>query len=313
MLPAGRGQRLRSRATDAESLVARTLERPAPPGWGLASFSALASARTAEGPDHDADVAVAPTDEAPAERNGFTFPSGARAGSCLHAILERLDFADAAPDRRRQVIARELHRFGFPSDSAAGRRSHDRPRARDRARRRRPASPRRARRASVASTSFSFTYPQARFDVAGLGALLREHAFTDGPLGDVLGSLGFAPVTGFMRGFIDLVFEADGRYWLADYKSNWLGATPGDYAAERLPAVIAREGHWLQYLVYTVVLHRLLRLRLPDYDSDRHVGGVRYLFLRGMDPARVGACGVFRDRLARALVEALDRFIGGLR
>ena len=155
-----------------------------------------------------------------------------------------------------------------------------------------------------------FTYPLARFDVAGLGALLREHAFTDGPLGDVLGTLGFAPVSGFMRGFIDLVFEADGRYWLADYKSNWLGPALDDYAAQRLPAVIARETYWLQYLIYTVVLHRLLRLRLPDYDYDRHVGGVLYLFLRGMDPARGAACGVFRDRPARALVEALDRWIG---
>ena len=311
MLPAGRGQRLRSRATDAESLVARTLERPVPAGWGLASFSALASARTAEGPDHDADVAVAPTDEAPAERNGFTFPSGARAGSCLHAILERLDFADAAPDRRRQVIARELHRFGFSSDwlpaveAMIGRVLGT---ALDDAGRLRLADVPRERRLD----ELEFTYPLARFDVAGLGALLREHAFTDGPLGDVLGSLGFAPVNGFMRGFIDLVFEADGRYWLADYKSNWLGPTLDDYAAERLPAVIARETYWLQYLIYTVVLHRLLRLRLPDYDYDRHVGGVLYLFLRGMDPARGAACGVFRDRLARALVEGLDRWIGEL-
>src|SRR5262249_59547594 len=97
MLPAGRGQRLRSGATDAESLAARTLVRPVPAGGGLASFSALAGARSAEGPDHDADVALAPTDDAPAERNAFTFPSGARSGSCLHALLERPDLAHTAP------------------------------------------------------------------------------------------------------------------------------------------------------------------------------------------------------------------------
>ena len=75
-------------------------------------------------------------------------------------------------------------------------------------------------------------------------------------------------------------------------------------------AVIARETYWLQYLIYTVVLHRLLQQRLPAYDYDVHVGGVLYLFLRGMDPARGAACGVFHDRPARALVEALDRWIG---
>src|SRR5262245_6277335 len=311
MLPAGRGQRLRSRATDAESLAARTLVRPVPAGWGLASFSGLAGTRSAEGPDHDADVAVAPTDEAPTERNGFTFPSGARSGSCLHAILERLDFTDTAPERRRQVIARELRRFGFSSgwqpavEDMIGRVLGT---ALDDAGRLRLADLPREQRLD----ELEFTYPLARFDVAGLGALLREHAFTDGPLGDVLGTLGFAPVSGFMRGFIDLVFEADGRYWLADYKSNWLGPALDDYAAERLPAVIARETYWLQYLIYTVVLHRLLRLRLPDYDYDRHVGGVLYLFLRGMDPARGAACGVFRSRPARALVEALDCWIGEL-
>ena len=311
MLPAGRGQRLRSRATDAESLAARTLVRPVPAGWGLASFSALASTRSAEGPDHDADVAVAPTDEEPAERNGFTFPSGARAGSCLHAILERLDFTDAAPERRRLVIARELRRFGFSSDwqpaveAMVGRVLGT---ALDDAGRIRLADVPRERRLD----ELEFTYPLTRFDVAGLGALLREHAFTDGPLGDVLGTLEFAPVKGFMRGFIDIVFEADGRYWLADYKSNWLGPTLNDYAGDRLPAVIARETYWLQYLIYTVVLHRLLRLRLPHYDYDQHVGGVLYLFLRGMDPVRGAACGVFRDRLARALVEGLDRWLGEL-
>ena len=60
------------------------------------------------------------------------------------------------------------------------------------------------------------------------------------------------------------------------------------------------------------MLHRLLRLRLPHYDYDQHVGGVLYLFLRGMDPVRGAACGVFRDRLARALVEGLDRWLGEL-
>jgi exodeoxyribonuclease V beta subunit len=114
-----------------------------------------------------------------------------------------------------------------------------------------------------------------------------------------------------MRGFIDLIFEADGRYWLVDYKSNWLGPTLDDYRADRLPPAMARDAYWLQYLIYTVVLHRLLRLRLPGYDYDTHVGGVFYLFLRGIHPERGAASGVFHDRPSRALVEALDGWIGG--
>jgi len=62
-------------------------------------------------------------------------------------------------------------------------------------------------------------------------------------------------------------------------------------------------------LIYTVALHRYLRLRLPDYDYQRHFGGVFYLFLRGMDPALGPDCGVFHDRPAPALVTALDELM----
>ena len=91
-----------------------------------------------------------------------------------------------------------------------------------------------------------------------------------------------------------------------DYKSNWLGAEPAAYRRSRLDEAMARESYVLQYLIYIVALHRYLRLRLPDYDYERHFGGVFYLFLRGMDPALGSDCGVFRDRPSLALVEALD-------
>jgi exodeoxyribonuclease V beta subunit len=172
----------------------------------------------------------------------------------------------------------------------------------------------RVRLETVARTArldeLEFTYPVARFDVPGLQALLRAHRFGGGAFDASIDALAFGDVAGFMRGFVDLVFLADGRYWLADWKSNWLGPAPDDYAADRLPAVMARETYWLQYLIYTVVLHRLLRLRLPGYDYDRHVGGVFYLFLRGVTPDRGPAAGVFHDRPARALVEDLDGWIG---
>jgi exodeoxyribonuclease V beta subunit len=112
-----------------------------------------------------------------------------------------------------------------------------------------------------------------------------------------------------MKGFMDLVFESDGRFYLVDYKSNWLGPEPEAYRRERLDEAMARESYLLQYLIYTVALHRYLRLRVPDYDYERHFGGVFYLFLRGMDPALGPACGVFHDRPAPALVAALDELM----
>jgi exodeoxyribonuclease V beta subunit len=78
-----------------------------------------------------------------------------------------------------------------------------------------------------------------------------------------------------------------------------------------LAEAMAREAYVLQYLIYTVALHRYLRLRVANYDYERHFGGVFYLFLRGMDPARGAACGVFHDRPGPALVMALDGLMAG--
>ena len=121
-------------------------------------------------------------------------------------------------------------------------------------------------------------------------------------------ALTFNPTQGYMRGFIDLVFEHRGRYYLADYKSNWLGPTPDAYGSAALATVMGREAYYLQYLVYCVALHRYLGSRLPGYRYESHFGGVRYLFVRGMQPTS-GATGVYADRPASYAVAALDEYL----
>ncbi len=124
-----------------------------------------------------------------------------------------------------------------------------------------------------------------------------------------LRGLGFAPLAGFLTGFIDLVFEHGGRWYLVDYKSNLLGARPRDYGADRLVDAMARHHYFLQYHLYAVALHRHLSLRLAGYDYERDFGGVYYLFLRGMAPAHPFGCGVFRDVPPRALIEDLSALL----
>jgi exodeoxyribonuclease V beta subunit len=114
-----------------------------------------------------------------------------------------------------------------------------------------------------------------------------------------------------MRGFMDLVFRTGGRYYIADYKSNHLGNRVEDYGADALERAMQAHRYPLQVLVYTVALHRYLRLRLPGYDYDRHLGGVFYLFLRGMRRETGPRTGVFFTRPPRALVERLDRTLQG--
>ncbi|WP_421621649.1 exodeoxyribonuclease V subunit beta [Alkalilimnicola ehrlichii] len=115
-----------------------------------------------------------------------------------------------------------------------------------------------------------------------------------------------ALLNGMLKGFIDLVCEQDGRYYVADYKSNWLGQGLEDYAPEALRAAVLARRYDLQLVLYTLALHRLLRARLPGYDYERHVGGAVYLFLRGLDaPGR----GLFHCRPPRALIEQLDDWL----
>jgi exodeoxyribonuclease V beta subunit len=154
-----------------------------------------------------------------------------------------------------------------------------------------------------------FSYPVTDLKVSALSALLTQQGMGNSEeMRQAISRLSFRDIKGYMKGFIDLIFEYEGRYYLLDYKSNWLGDKPGDYAQDRLQAAIAREGYLLQYLLYSVALHRYLSKRLSNYDYETHFGSVYYLFLRGMSPETGPNYGVFKDRPHRQLIESLDNY-----
>lgn len=121
--------------------------------------------------------------------------------------------------------------------------------------------------------------------------------------------LGFEALHGYLRGYIDLVYRQRGRFYVVDYKSNWLGPDPAAYAPPLLAQVMGDHHYFLQYHLYALAVHRYLERRVPDYDYERHFGGVYYLFLRGMAPEHAPQTGVFFDRPSRALIEALDALL----
>ena len=109
-----------------------------------------------------------------------------------------------------------------------------------------------------------------------------------------------------MTGKIDLIYQHDGRFHVLDYKSNQLP----DYGGESVSRAIAEGEYDLQYVIYTLALHRWLRFRLgATYDPERHLGGVRYLFCRGLDRDDPARPGVHALRLPTALVLALDALL----
>jgi exodeoxyribonuclease V beta subunit len=156
-------------------------------------------------------------------------------------------------------------------------------------------------------TEMRFELPVDRLDAVAVNALMRTHDAVSAQAAD----LGFMPVHGMLVGSIDLVFCHEGRYFVADYKSNHLGNTLGDYGPEQQQKVIAEHRYDLQYTLYTVALVRYLRARLgPAFDYDTHVGGVYYLFLRGIRASDTTGPGVFFTRPEKALIEGIDAMLG---
>ena len=118
----------------------------------------------------------------------------------------------------------------------------------------------------------------------------------------------------YLIGSIDLVYQHAGRFYIADYKSNFLSKNPSlaDYSTVNMRAAMDRSGYWLQAALYLVVLHRYLKVRLPNYQIEQHLGGATYLFLRGM---RAGDAeqGIVTWRPESALIEDIDSILGSVR
>ena len=334
---------------EAAPLHCRTATRELRRTWRVSSFSALASSGgtinppAEEGLDHDAGLEIAavetqsrrPPDQLLVMLHDF--PAGARAGQLLHEVLEKLDFQASDPGVLHRAVLGALAHFGFESKWAESLSSAIadvvatplddgvRPfRLRDI-----PLSRR--------LNELEFLFPVAGEEIVGgrqsrndgvgdsarhdavmltrdrLAAVYARYATAPVPAdyAERVSGLAFTPLAGFLKGFIDLICEHEGRWFLVDYKSNRLGVRADDYRQENLVDVMTQHHYFLQYHLYLVALHRYLTRRLPDYDYDRDFGGVYYLFLRGMAPAYAVGNGVFYDRPPHQLIEGLSAVLAG--
>ncbi|WP_068269555.1 UvrD-helicase domain-containing protein [Aldersonia kunmingensis] len=155
--------------------------------------------------------------------------------------------------------------------------------------------------------------------VQSIAALLRKHIPADDPLAsyaDRLDTIEPVPLRGFLTGSIDAVLRVPGPSFLVvDYKTNRLGTgdlTVAHYTQERMAEEMMRAHYPLQALIYLVALHRYLRWRMPAYRPEVHLGGARYLFVRGMvGPDTPAGAGVFSWDAPAALVSDLSDLLAG--
>lgn len=143
-----------------------------------------------------------------------------------------------------------------------------------------------------------------QLDLKAIDALISEQTLARRPRPPLTGER----LNGMLKGFIDLAFVHRDRYYILDWKSNWLGPDDGAYTQEAMAEAICAHRYDLQYVLYLLALHRQLQARLPGYDYDRHLGGAIYVFLRGV---QAPSQGLFVERPPRALIEALDRMLRG--
>ncbi|WP_239543991.1 exodeoxyribonuclease V subunit beta [Marinomonas foliarum] len=255
------------------------------------------------------DIDVKDSQEVP-EQNRFTFPKGAKPGTFLHDTLEgkalhdvssNPSFNDLLKTSHHKLMADFYERQGF--DEWQGVLSEWLP---DIVNTELMAGMSLGSLApSACRKEMEFFIPVTGMNALQLDRISREHD----EVSRVAPMIQDRPLKGMLKGFIDLLFEYQGRYYVLDYKSNYLGDDFADYEPEKLVHAIAEHRYDLQYQLYTLALHRLLKQRLPNYDYEKHVGGVVYLFLRGMQPEQ--QTGVFHSRLTFEHVTALDKLFSG--
>ncbi|WP_411556121.1 exodeoxyribonuclease V subunit beta [Pantoea agglomerans] len=288
-----------------EVLSSRDITRALADVWRVTSYSGLQQHHSSPLldalPNFDIDAAGEEEKGEEAALTPHHFPRGAAPGTFLHGLFESIDFTEP-PDS--VWLEDQLQHNGYPLswlpvlEQWIDRVLH---------------TPLNAEGLTLSAIKSSERLIEMEFylpinnllTAADLDALLRRHD----SLSQQAAPLDFRQVRGMLKGFIDLVFRWQGKYYLLDYKSNWLGDSHAAYTPEAMAQAMIGHRYDLQYQLYTLALHRYLQHRLPDYDYQRHFGGVFYLFLRGMDGSSPDN-GIFTTRPAEAFVEEIDALFG---
>lgn len=152
-------------------------------------------------------------------------------------------------------------------------------------------------------SEMEFWLPTQSLETSRVDELCRTHLMP----GVARPQLQASTLHGMLMGFMDLVFEHDGRYWVLDYKSNALGPLDSAYDENSLQKAMADHRYDVQAAIYALALHRLLKSRLGlRYDPAQHLGGAAYLFIRGIHGPAGGTCTL---TMPPELIEQLDAML----
>ena len=310
-------------APDMKNLKVRTFLRSIDRMWRVSSYSSLVSGRTPdpELPDRDElqfvedhgvveQAETIPGDTSATDKYSmFSFPKGAASGIFFHDILEHLDFTNEDMKYRQALVLSKLSAYGFdPSWVDAIVRMLENLLTVCMTRNKTAFS------LSAVDNNKRINEMAFYFPLKKLSRTVLKQIFDDFSDRDVLMGfpqkmerLTFSPVKGLMKGYLDVLFQHGGRYYIVDWKSNFLGKTLDHYKRGLLNAEMQKAFYVLQYHLYVLATHLHLKMKLPGYVYEKDFGGVFYIFLRGIDAARGPEYGIFEDRPDIRLVDALGK------
>ncbi|MCP5077076.1 MAG: exodeoxyribonuclease V subunit beta [Psychromonas sp.] len=277
--------------------------------WWISSYSSLSRFHTT---NHQPVVNSIETDELAVEviadiepkKTPFNFPRGAKHGSFLHLLFELIDFQNEDKNSLAEIIETELTKHLYedveewtPILTEWFSQMLSFPLAENLSLQQLlPASKK---------VEMQFFIDMKQLQAYKVNQLIKQYD----PLSKRAGDLQFQTVQGYLKGFIDLTFEADGKYYVLDYKSNYLGDELADYNQQNIENMMVDQRYDFQYQLYTLALHRLLKSRIANYDYETHIGGVYYTFIRGMQAD--SECGIYFNKPDFALIDGLDKLFNG--
>jgi exodeoxyribonuclease V beta subunit len=327
-------QALVSQDNDAElpKLKVLKLTKPVNRAWRLTSYSAISSQQVhldmpAPGQDEGQDQVLSLvqgeeyTEQTPQqsdpEQSPFSFERGANAGSFLHGVLENIDLQQ--PEQLAQVITQQSTWFGIgeewhgclenwltdvllaPFNAKAELESNTQ------------ALKETDTQAATQTPSISLSQLSTKQVKVEMEFHMPLHEVKVGDFNRIINQYfkqhardyQFEQLNGMIKGFIDLMFEFEGKFYVADYKSNHLGDSYDSYHYAAMEQAMTGHDYHLQAILYTLALHRWLKYKLPNYDYHTHIGGAYYLFIRGMSQVKPGN-GVYFVLPEKPMIEALD-------
>jgi len=263
--------------------------------WQMSSYTALSSLTLYDAPELPDDKAREDTITNAAEANKSELPRGTHTGNVIHDLLENIPFHILAEDNDISLQRdRSCQRYGLKTET---------PELIDRLLRNTVNTP-----LSTEANSFSLKQLNEQQCLKEMPFYLSMKTMDVRQINHILkDSLDYQPLSekrlcGYLTGFIDLICEFKGKYYVMDYKSNSLET----YQQENLILAMREHNYGLQYWMYTLVLHRYLKNRLTGYSYKENFGGVKYLFVRGMNQNQENS-GVYQTLPEQEQVEQLAR------